>query len=499
MNYDCIIIGAGMAGLTSALKLASSGKKVLVLEKQPVPGGVATSFRRKGFIFESSLHFVDALAKGEEIRDFLDEHGISDRVEFIGLQEFGRVIYPEHDFIVGNDFEGLKELLKNDFPAEHAGIEEFFGDINRFYKHFDNFTGSKLPLWLNMFLLPFLNPMVIKASCLNLEQFITRKIKDKKLRGVISTLWGFIGLPPAELSAFYFLIVLRGCWGRKTAYVKGGFSQMFRAMVDKIREGGSEVRFNTTVKNIITDGNKRVKLVLSDKGEEFRAGSVISNANAIDTLVNLIDVASLRESYAKKLSQLEKSVSAVTVYLGLDVDVSSLGMKNHLLSINSLYDHNLALQNSAAGDYRNCSMAVVSHSLLDAGLAPAGKSAVCIMTLDSYSNWRGLTDEAYQKKKKETASMLVANLEKYLPGLSAHIEVLEVATPLTMARYGSMPEGAIYGFAQNVPQSSINRLSQQTAVGGLFLAGAWTRPGCGIHGCLVSGKDAADLVLRYLK
>jgi phytoene dehydrogenase-like protein len=121
------------------------------------------------------------------------------------------------------------------------------------------------------------------------------------------------------------------------------------------------------------------------------------------------------------------------------------------------------------------------------------------MTIDNYANWQNLTDEKYQEKKKAVADAIVASLESYLPGVSAHIEVLEVGTPRTIERFASLPEGAIYGLAQNVTQASLNRLSQNTIVKGLFLAGAWTRPGCGVHGCLVSGKDAADLAVKYLK
>jgi len=75
---------------------------------------------------------------------------------------------------------------------------------------------------------------------------------------------------------------------------------------------------------------------------------------------------------------------------------------------------------------------------------------------------------------------------------------VEVATPLTFERYGSLPEGAIYGLAQTVHQSSANRLGHQTEVQGLFLAGAWTRPGAGVHGCFVSGLEAAELALGML-
>ncbi|MCX5710539.1 MAG: FAD-dependent oxidoreductase [Candidatus Omnitrophica bacterium] len=239
MEYDAIIIGAGMAGLTSALKLTSEGKKIILLESQPVPGGVGTSFKRKGFKFEASLHFVDALAPQEEVRDFLDEQGVSQKIEYIELKEFGRVIYPGHDFVVGNDFEALKIQFKKDFPLEAKGVDGIFSDIAGFSGDFDRFMDSKLPLWLKLILSPVLYSSIITTSCLTAEQFIAKRIKDKKLAAILGTIWGFMGLPPKELSAFYFLIVLRGCWGRKTAYIKGGFNKFFEAMVDKIRERGS--------------------------------------------------------------------------------------------------------------------------------------------------------------------------------------------------------------------------------------------------------------------
>lgn len=487
-----------MAGLTGALKLAALGKKVLVLEKQPVPGGVATNFKRKGFTFESSLHFVDALAVGGEIKDFLDECEVSKKIDFIELKEFGRVIYPKHDFVVKNDFDSLESWLKSNFSAEDKGIEAFFRGIRKFYRQFDGFANSKIPFWSKMLLSPFLYPSIIKTSCITFEQFMAKRIKNEQVRGILGTLWGFTGSPPSEVSAFYFLIVLNGCWGAKTAYVKGGFASLFSAMVDRIEELGSEVRLNTTVKEIISDGKKRVKAVRTDKGEEFRASTVISNANAIDTFTRFIDNPQLKEAYAKKLLALQKSISAVIVYLGLDVPASAVGMNYPIMAIGNSYDHQAGFKDCIAGNYRNCSLAVVSHTLLDPGLAPSGKSTICAMTLDSYANWSNLSTDEYKNRKKKVADCIIAHLEEYLPGLSGHIEVLEVATPRTMERYGSLPEGAIYGFAQTVAQSSINRLSQDTAIGGLFLAGAWTRPGCGIHGCFVSGQDAANLAAKYL-
>ena len=101
--------------------------------------------------------------------------------------------------------------------------------------------------------------------------------------------------------------------------------------------------------------------------------------------------------------------------------------------------------------------------------------------------------------KNAVAKKLISRLDNLLPGLAENIEFMEVATPLTMQRYGSAPEGAIYGFAQTVSQSGNNRLSQKTAVEGLYLTGAWTFPGGGVFGCFCSGMEAAEFAFRQLK
>jgi len=116
MEYDAVIIGSWVAGLFCALKLSCAGKRVLVIEKQPIPGGLATTFSRKGFIFESSLHCVDALEKEGEIRNFLEETGIDKRINFVKLENFARIIYPGHDFVADFNCDNFISFLKNSFP-----------------------------------------------------------------------------------------------------------------------------------------------------------------------------------------------------------------------------------------------------------------------------------------------------------------------------------------------------------------------------------------------
>ncbi|MBI4708095.1 MAG: NAD(P)/FAD-dependent oxidoreductase [Candidatus Omnitrophica bacterium] len=498
MRYDCVIIGAGVGGLFSALSLAQNGKKVIILEKQPVPGGCATVFKRKGFVFESSLHCVDSLGKDGEMRKFLEDAGFASKIDFIDLENFARVIYPEHDFVLDFSSEHFKEYLINNFPSEAENIQKLFLRIGKFYNQFDNFCHWQIPYFLKIAISPVFFSEILKISRLTLKDLLKQYIKDEKLIGILSDLWRFIGLPPSMASAFYFLLVFRGYYFAPTCYVKGGFGRLFEVMVQEMKRKGVEFKFNTSAVKIVTQKG-RAKSVITDKGDEIEARSVISNANAVDTLTKFLDDDSLKQKYAQELKNMENSVSAFQVYLGLSVPAKNLGMNQPVFSINATYDHDNNFQYCLTGDYEECPLELVDHAQIDPGLVPQGKGSLLVMTLDSYTNWEDLAESEYIAKKEKVAQILIRRVEKYLPGFSKYIEVKEIATPLTVERFTQSTQGAIYGFSPLVRQSGENRLPQKTRIKGLYLAGEWTWPGPGVHGCFISGLQAGDLVLDFLK
>ncbi|MBP7215946.1 MAG: NAD(P)/FAD-dependent oxidoreductase [Candidatus Omnitrophica bacterium] len=494
-EYDVIIIGAGVAGLSAALKLAAEKKKVLVVESQPVPGGLATSFRRNNFYFESSLHCVNSLGPEGEVKKLFDEFGVSKKLTFIPLQQFCRIVYPRHDFVADFNKQHLISFLKKTFPGEAKALDRLFAYYDSFYRQFDAFSESSLPEWLTWLLLPFRFPLVIKMSCVTIKQVINAFTRNSELEALLTDIWRFIGLPPSRLSALYFLIVFRGYLYEQTSFLKGGYASIVKAVVDRLKEQGCSVRLNTTVTKIITGKSLRVQGVVVNQGETITARSVISNANCFSTLTQLIDNGAVRQKYTKKLAAQEKSISAVQVYLGLRCPAQQLGMKIAYLSVNGTYDQDSNMRYMLQGDYQRAALFLVDHAQLDPGLAPAHKGTLLIMTFDTYARWSNLNGDEYNKKKLEVADMLIARAEAWLPGLRNAIEVKEVATPLTFERYAQEPEGAIYGLAHSVLQSSVNRLSQKTCVKGLFLAGAWTFPGAGFHACFLSGQNAAEYAL----
>lgn len=495
MKYDCIIIGSGFGGLIAALKLVKEGRRVLVLEQQNAAGGYGAGFQRAGFKFDSSIHIADALGPGGDIYEMLGEFDLVKELDIVSPPEFCRLIYPEHDMVVPKGITNFKKLLKENFADEARNIDKLFLKMQKLNNEFHHYVHSGLPSCLKFLFFPLLYPTLITASSSTLEQFISQYTQNKKLKALVGNLWGFFGLPPEKLSALYYIVAFLEYYESGGYYIRGTFSHLVEAMVKKIREFGGEIKLNTSVEKILTEKGKVVRGVATDSGEELEAEAVISNANAIDTLAHFIDSDGLKQEYSKLLSGMEKSVSATQVYLGMDISAKELGMKQHNLTIHASYDGNQEYARILGKDYTARPFSVMEYSQLDPDLSD-GKTKMVIIVLDNFLNWKGLSKEAYQEKKKEVAETLIKRAEQYIPYLSKHIRVMEVATPLTMARYTSSPDGAIYGFAQTPGQAGNNRLPQETRIKNLYLAGAWTFPGAGVHGACASGYLAAGKILR---
>jgi len=139
------------------------------------------------------------------------------------------------------------------------------------------------------------------------------------------------------------------------------------------------------------------------------------------------------------------------------------------------------------------------YSRLDDTVAPPGKCVLNIFSLDHIRNWEGLSPLEYEKKKEAVAALILKKVERYLPGLSEHVVVKELGTPRTMNRYTGHKEGAIFGPAQNIYQSGLNRLQPETPIEGLYLVGAAIYPGGGYPSVINSGYRTAHNIVRKMQ
>ena len=133
-DYDAVIIGGGVGGLTCALLLAKKGARVAVFEKEKQPGGYCSSFSVNGYVFDACVDSIGGLRKNEPLRRIMEEDlGIWDKLDFIELNPLRRNIFPDAAIDIPADIVQYKDTLKAVFPAESKGIDKSFSTMEKIY------------------------------------------------------------------------------------------------------------------------------------------------------------------------------------------------------------------------------------------------------------------------------------------------------------------------------------------------------------------------------
>ena len=505
--YDAIVIGAGLGGLSAAAAFTRQGFKTLILEQHRVPGGYATAFKRPGgFAFDVSLHStsvglrngVASLIQGfPEIQD----------IAFVPHKTLYRAIYPDHDIRVPHkDLPGYIKILKASFPDEPEGIDGLFSDMRGLTEDLGKFQQAGGQVDMASFPKNF--PFLFKNFNRTWGAMADERIKDPKLKAVISGLWGYFGLPPSKLSAYYYAMPLMGYLEEGGFYPIGTSQKISDAFAGLIRKNGGEIKLNTRVEKILTRDHEAYGVRTSD-GTEYRGRAVISNANAVDTFTRMVDEKDLLKSLLGRMEKLSVSYSTFLVWLGLKTDlVGRAGLKESEIFYSTGYDPEAEYRAVMAGGLPNDPpFGLTVYDNLDPGLSPKGKNTLNIIAAQGFDYWKKYEadyfkgkKDAYTREKKRLADILIDKVEKtLLPGLRKAIEVIEIATPLTNLRFTSNPRGAIYGWDQTVDNSGNRRFPQTTPIKNLYLSGAWTFPGGGYGACIPSGLACFSRVMADWK
>lgn len=495
---DVVIVGAGLGGLTAGAALARAGRRVLVVESHDRVGGYATSFSRRGFRFDASLHNLGPVT-GPTARVF-SELGLHERVEVVPFEAFGRVVFPDHDLVIRPGLDRFAADLVALFPAERAGIEAVVADMRTAragFEEIEALTSAATAAGTEGGVSPLIAvkyPQLVELVFSTFGDLLATHVSDPRLAGLLGALWFYFGLPPSQVAAILYAVAGTAYLEHAGGYVKGSSQALSDALAAMIEERGGRVVLGRRVVEILLSGGE-ARGVRLDGGEVVRAGAVVSNASAGSTFAELVDRSQVERRYLRRVDRLQPSPSAIQLSLGLDCPPADLGMAVHNLTVFSSYDHDENARLALEGDYARSFFSATAHSSLDPALAPPGKGVIQVFSLDHIRNWEGLAPDQYAEKKRAVTRQILEKVERHVPGLAGHVEVADLATPITMRRYTSTPEGAIFGPSQICTQSGVNRLTPETPVAGLYLAGASVYPGAGYTSVMASGARAAALLL----
>ncbi len=492
--YDAIVIGAGLGGLSCAAAFARQGFRLLVLEQHSVPGGYATVFRRPGgFVFDVSLHSTSVEERDGAANLIAGFPEIKD-VEFVPHKVLYRVIYPEHDIRVPHkDVPGYIKILQNHFPQEAQNVSSLFQDMEGFTSDLEKYRDSGGKVDMSRF--PQDYPYLFKNFNRTWGAMLTERIKDPKLQAIVSSLWGYYGLPPSRLACLYYALPTIGYLRNGGYYPIGRSQKISDALADFIRRRGGEIKLETMVEQILVKDHTAWGVRTAD-GSEFRARVVVSNANAYDTFHRMMNQPDHLREYLARMDTFTTSLSSFQIWLGLKKDlIREVGIKDTEIFYQTGYDIEDDYRGALAAEVEKGGYGLTIYDNLYPGYSPEGKNTLNIIALQGYDPWiRYESDyfkgekQAYRAEKERMADILIDKVEKtLLPGLRQAIEVKEIGTPLTNVRYTRNYRGAIYGWDQTVDNVMPRRLPHRTPIGNLYLAGAWTQPGGGYGACIPSG------------
>jgi prolycopene isomerase len=495
-DFDAIIVGAGLGGLSAATALSQAGKKVLLMERHNVPGGYASSFLRGRFEFDASLHELSGVGAGPAkgpLWMLLKQYGVADKVEFVPIPDLYRCVLPEVDMTIPVGRAEFEEVLCGRFPSQAQGIRDFTAtafdfaleaiQANMLGRGPDNLDLSSLPkLRANM-------GRTMAEVCFPL-------IEDPQARAVVSQLCQYLGQPPSKVGFLPFAMALFSYLSFGPVHIRGTSQALSQAFVEVIEENGGEVWLNNGASRLlVADG--RVRGVVAEDGAEVFCTHVICNANPLVTCFKLIGRDNVPPWYLKRLTAWSPGLSTFSVFLGLDRECGDLGLSTHETFVGTDYDLD-RLYDAASQDLDADvpGAGVTAYNAADPDFSPPGTSVV-VITLGAFPEpWLRLDPSQYNDAKSRVADKALGMAETVAPGLRGHIEVMEAATPLTNIRYAHNPGGSYSGFAESRFPADLPQLPSRGPLEGLYFANAWVRIGGGYMPCIFSGHLAAKDVLE---
>ena len=482
-----VVVGAGLAGLSAALRLAGAGRKVTVVERESVPGGRNGLLQKHGYSFDTgpSVLTMPSLIQdafscvGEDMKDWL---------ELSPLKPLYRAFYHDGSQIdVHANTAEMEEEIRRTVSAEEAlGYRRYVDFVTKLYKYeMNDFIDRNIDSPLNL-LTPNLARLIALGGFRRLSPKVNQFLKDPRLQKVYSFQAMYAGVSPQQALAIYAVIAYMDSVNG-VFFPKGGMHAVPRALAAAAQKHGVTFKYNTTVTKLDVV-NGRARAVMTDTGERIECDVVVMNPDLPVVWRDLLGKTPL------SIKRLKYSPSCATLLVGSSKKYEHVAHHNIHFgeSWDGVFDE-LIKKKTLMSDP---SILVTIPTKDDPALAPAGKESYYILyptpNLDADIDWN--------VKAKPYRDHMIKTLEdRGYTGLGDSIETEVMTTPLDWQKQG-MERGAPFASAHTFFQTGPFR-PRNLAAGfeNVVFAGSGTQPGVGVPMVLISGRLAAERIVGPVK
>lgn len=453
LDFDTLIIGAGMSGLAAGIRLAHYGKRVCVLDRHYMPGGLNSFYKLGGYDFDVGLHAMTNYAPHGGKHLPLNKALRQLRIKFdefdLTPQRHSSVRFPGKQLRFTNNLEDLTASVAAEFPSQS-----------------DNFIRL-----LNA--IPTYDKLGNGALAGSARKFLSEHLSDPLLIEMLLCPVMYYGSATRDDMDFeQFCIMFRSIFCEGFARPRAGVRQVVATLLKKLKTNGGELRMKTGVRALNTERG-RIASVTLDNGQTLSANTILSSAGLAETLLLCSD----RPAENKELAGEMTFTESIFV---LDKPVEQLGHTDTIVFFN----------NSERFYYRPPEELVDPHSgvLCCPGNfaydTPLDDSLVRVTSIANFEKWNPLQEDAYNAAKKFCRDECATEAVKFMPDFRPHVKFIDTFTPLTVRRFTGHIHGAVYGAPHKLPDG-------RTPYENLFLCG--TDQGfLGIVGAMVSGISMAN-------
>ncbi|NCB24986.1 MAG: phytoene desaturase [Bacteroidia bacterium] len=495
MSKKVFVIGAGIGGLSAAIRLQQAGYQVEIYEQEDMPGGKMHQIKAEGHTFDVGPTLVMMPSVYRELFELAGRNP-DDYIPMTKLEPMYEVYFkgnPFRHYTISSDLVSLMKLAESKGPINAKGFLSYISAIyERYQVAFEHFITRPFRKPSDIYN-PFMLRQALKLKTFDsADHMMASFMPDKDLQQMLSFQTLYIGVSPQKGPSLYNIIpmieLLYGVW-----FIKGGMHTMATQMARLFEELGGAIHYNAHVDKILTKGKKVQGIKVGDN--EIDAPYIICNADFPYAMTELIDEPSVRGKYTpEKINHMDYSCSCLVFYWGIDGTFPELAAHTFIISedltdnLNSIFD---------GRKISDPSIYLHIPSQVDPDMAPEGKSSFYVLIpvselITSHYEWNDETVDYYRQKAFETLAEL--------PGLSGirHLVSIErIFTPKDFERHFSAYRGATFGLQPTLRQSNHWRpQAKSMQCKGLYFTGSSTHPGAGVPIVLQSGKICAEELRR---